>query len=48
MEVTWDNINLQDLVEEARAELYRQQSEKLRLEMEQAGAQDRQRKEGEP
>lgn len=48
VEVTWDNINLQDLVEEARAELYRQQSEKLRLEMEQAGPQDRQRKEGEP
>ena len=48
VEVTWEDINLQDLVEEARAELYRQQSEKLRLEMEQAGAQDRQRKEGEP
>ena len=30
--VEWDDINLQDLVEEARAELYREQARKLRLE----------------
>ena len=31
-EVVWDEINLQDQVEEARAELYRQQARKLELE----------------
>ena len=31
-EVVWDDINLQDQVEEARAELYREQARKLRLE----------------
>jgi len=31
-EVVWDDINLQDEVEEARAELYREQARKLRLE----------------
>ena len=31
-EVIWDDINLQDQVEEARAELYRQQARKLKLE----------------
>jgi len=31
-EVIWDDINLQDEVEEARAELYREQARKLRLE----------------
>lgn len=30
--VEWDDINLQDLVEEAKAELYREQARKLRLE----------------
>ena len=30
--VVWDDINLQDQVEEARAELYRQQARKLKLE----------------
>ena len=30
--VEWEDINLQDLVEEARAELYREQARKLRLE----------------
>ena len=30
-EVLWEDINLQDLVEEARAELYREQAEELRL-----------------
>lgn len=30
--VVWDDINLQDLVEEARAALYREQTRKLRLE----------------
>ena len=29
--VDWEDINLQDLVEEARAELYREQAEELRL-----------------
>ena len=33
-EVVWDDINLQDQVEEARAELYREQAKKLRLENE--------------
>ena len=31
-EVVWDDINLQDQVEEARAELYREQARKLKLE----------------
>lgn len=31
-QVVWDDINLQDQVEEARADLYRQQARKLRLE----------------
>jgi len=31
-EVVWDDINLQDEVEEARAELYRQQARKLKIE----------------
>ena len=35
-EVIWDDINLQDQVEEARAELYRQQARKLRLENDKA------------
>ena len=30
--VEWDDINLQDQVEEARAELYREQARKLRIE----------------
>ena len=30
--VVWDDINLQDLVEEARAELYHEQARKLKLE----------------
>ena len=30
--VEWDDINLQDLVEENKAELYREQARKLRLE----------------
>ena len=32
-EVVWKDINLQDMVEEARAELYRAQAEKLRREL---------------
>ena len=31
-EVVWDDINLQDQVEEARAELYREQARRLRIE----------------
>ncbi|NBI10591.1 serine/threonine protein phosphatase [Colidextribacter sp. OB.20] len=31
-EIVWEDINLQDIVEEARAELYRAQAEKLRRE----------------
>ena len=31
-EIVWEDINLQDMVEEARAELYRAQAEKLRRE----------------
>ena len=31
-EILWEDINLQDAVEEARAELYRAQAEKLRRE----------------
>ena len=33
VEIQWDDINLQDLLEEARAELYRAQAEKLRREL---------------
>ena len=33
-EIVWEDINLQDLVEEARAQLYRAQAETLRKEME--------------
>ena len=32
-EIVWEEINLQDIVEEARAELYRAQAEKLRREL---------------
>ena len=32
-EIVWEDINLQDIVEEARAELYRAQAEKLRREL---------------
>ena len=32
-EILWEDINLQDLVEEARAELYRAQAEKVRKEL---------------
>ena len=32
VEILWDDINLQDQVEEARAELYREQARRLRLE----------------
>ena len=35
-EVVWDDINLQDQVEEARADLYREQARKLRLENDRA------------
>ena len=38
-EVIWDDINLQDQVEEAKAELYRQQARKLRIENDAAEAQ---------
>ena len=34
--VLWDDINLQDQVEEARAELYRQQARKLQIENDRA------------
>ncbi len=34
VEVVWDDINLQDLVEEAQADLYHAQAEKIRKEME--------------
>ena len=34
--VEWEDINLQDLVEEARAELYREQALGLRVEREKA------------
>ena len=37
-EVVWDDINLQDEVEEAKAELYREQARKLRLENDAAEA----------
>ena len=32
-EIVWEDINLQDMVEEARAELYWAQAEKLRREL---------------
>ena len=32
VEILWDDINLQDEVEEARAELYREQARRLRIE----------------
>ena len=32
VEIQWEDINLQDLVEEARAELYREQAQQVRLE----------------
>jgi len=38
-EVLWDDINLQDQVEEARAELYREQARKLRIENDKANQQ---------
>lgn len=37
-QVVWDDINLQDQVEEARAELYREQARRLRLENDAAEA----------
>ena len=37
-QVVWDDINLQDQVEEARAELYREQARKLRIENDAAEA----------
>lgn len=37
-EVVWDDINLQDEVEESRAELYREQARKLRIENDAAEA----------
>ena len=37
-EVVWDDINLQDQVEEARAALYREQARKLRIENDAAEA----------
>lgn len=39
--VEWEDINLQDMVEEARAELYRQQAEALRRETEEASETER-------
>ena len=35
-EVVWDDINLQDQVEESRAELYREQARRLRIENDRA------------
>ena len=35
-EVVWDEINLQDQVEEARAALYREQARKLKIENDRA------------
>ncbi len=32
-EIVWEDINLQDIVEEAKAELYRAQAEKIRREL---------------
>ena len=37
-QVVWDDINLQDQVEEARAELYREQARRLRIENDAAEA----------
>ncbi|NCE64685.1 serine/threonine protein phosphatase [Pseudoflavonifractor sp. 524-17] len=37
IQVVWEDINLQDLVEEARAELYREQARKTRMENELEG-----------
>ncbi len=31
VKIDWEDINLQDIVEEAKAELYRAQAEKIRL-----------------
>ena len=36
VQVDWEDMNLQDLVEEARAELYREQAKSLRAQLEQA------------
>ena len=36
VQVDWEDMNLQDLVEEARAELYREQAKSLRTQLEQA------------
>jgi len=36
VQVDWEDMNLQDLVEEARAELYREQAEDLRVQRQQA------------
>ena len=38
VELVWDDINLQDLVEEAKAELYRAEARKLERENQRAGA----------
>ena len=38
VEVVWDDINLQDQVEESRAELYREQARRLRIENDQMEA----------
>ena len=35
-EVVWDDINLEDQVEESRAELYREQARRLRIENDRA------------
>ena len=45
--MVWDEINLQDEVEEARAELYRQQARKLRLENEAAEVEQGKKRRGE-
>jgi hypothetical protein len=37
-EVVWDDINLQDEVEEAKAALYREQARKLKIENDRAEA----------
>ena len=34
VEIVWDEISLQDIVEQAHAELYRQQAEKIKRETE--------------
>lgn len=38
VEVVWEDINLQDLVEESKAELYREQARRLRIENDQMEA----------